>query len=143
MTSADVRQNLLSLHNTHRKKHGSRALKLNSDLNAGAQKLADTYGKANYWPSPSHERPNGTSFNRWMDNYYGNRWGLGENLGRGRDRSVDMFGPQGSHGGTGNTWTQSSSHHTILSANKYSHVGFAYYKSTRIGRVWVCHFGYK
>lgn len=143
MTSADVRRNMRDLHNAHRKKHGSRSLKLNSDLNAGAQKLANTYGKANYWPSSAHERPGGVSFNRWMNNYYGNRWGLGENLGRGQERSVDVFGPQGAHGGGSGSWTRSTTHHNILRANKYSHLGVAYYKSTRIGRVWVCHLGYK
>ena len=141
MTSSGVRKNMRSLHNKHRKKHNARSLKLNADLNRGAQKVANAYGRNNYWPSPNHERPNGRSFNWWMNHYYGNRWGpMSENLGRGWERSVDVFGPQSRHGGSGNQWTTSTGHHNILSSKTFTHLGIAYYKSKRIGRVWVAHY---
>jgi uncharacterized protein YkwD len=145
--SSTIRESLLNLHNRHRALHGARSLTLNSVLNQGATRVAELFGKANYWPCDTcnHRRPGGQTFAQWWNSYYKGTFAYyasvaTENLGRGWTTSTGVFGPMNAHGGGGNTWTQSTSHHNYLIDPRLRKVGFGIYDSTRIGRIWVAHF---
>lgn len=144
-----VKQNLLDAHNRHRVNyHGRRSLALHSTLQAGAQKMSDQMAKYQWRPSQfgaNHRRPNGTSFYTWWDNTYkGTRfyynWGA-ENLGWDHTTSAAVFGPQTSHGGTGNQWTTSTAHHGFLISAYAHYVGFGVSIDSRGRYYWVAHFG--
>jgi uncharacterized protein YkwD len=143
-----IKQNLLALHNKHRSNHGRRTLALNSVLNAGAQKLSDQMARGQWSHDDfgdDHLRPNGTSFNRWWDNTYKGTFAYNaswaaENLGWDWQTTTDVFGPMGSHGGTGNRWTTSTAHHYYLSHNSFRKVGFGVSRDSRGRFYWVAHF---
>lgn len=142
-----IKQNLLKLHNQHRSGHGRRALAINSTLNQGAQYLADQMSRGQWQSSDfgsNHKRPNGQSFGAWWDKVYRNThayygWGA-ENLGWGWTTSSAVFGPMGSHGGNGNTWTTSTPHHGFLIDSRARKVGFGVATDSRGRYYWVAHF---
>lgn len=139
-----IRTNLLKLHNQHRAAHGRSSLKLNRALNKGAQRYANIMASKQWSSAHGHTRPSGISFGRWWSRYYKGThaaccWG-GENLGWYASTTSAIFGPKNGHGGNGNTWTTSTTHHNIIIDSRAKRVGFGMARDRRGRYYWVAHF---
>lgn len=147
-----IKDNLHSLHNTHRRGHGRRDLSKVSLLNQGAQYMANQMAKYQWRPGDfgnDHRRPNGQGFETWWNSAYRNTWACcrkqayAENLGWDSQTSNGVFGSQSSHGSCSSgcsNWTISYEHHRILSSGTYRRVGYGVAWDSRGRAYWVAHF---